>query len=206
MNKQQIINRTYKNGKKADGLLMACYSKEIFTRDYIERHVKHFHASSTAINTGIDHLLEKINGTDSYIKIIGRNGRIKLYTITDIGEQLLYTKYPGLAYQMASLLDSPGFEQTEITKYDSSSIKIKNKCNEIRDMLLDKNARYGNSSLNPPNYFNLSRDAKIEARIEDKMARITRIDKDKHRESYMDAVRDLIGYLVLYLISLEQDE
>lgn len=104
-------------------------------------------------------------------------------------------------------MDEPIPDDMFDQELDETAVKILVKCDEIKQMLLDKNARYGNSSLAPANYFkDLPRDAKIEARIEDKMARITRIDKHKHHESYKDAIRDLIGYLVIYLICLEEDE
>ena len=98
--------------------------------------------------------------------------------------------------------------------------KIAEKCDELKTMLLDKNARYGNSSFEPFGLFkSVSRESKIEARIEDKLKRIYNIEKEmktamnlihelssdsKTSKDYKDAVRDLIGYMIIYDIVLDE--
>jgi len=214
MNEAEIISKVYERGRKCDGLLMACYSKEIFSRDYIEDIVRQYHASLTAINTGIDHLLENFNEHDSYITCIGKNKFTKRnqYTITPIGEQLLYSRFPDLAYQMACLIDEGKPEYKLFTRdeektfdEDDTRDKIEEECARIASILLDKNERYGNSSLQPFGLFkSVKKESKIEARIEDKLKRIQKFasEDDKHCKDYEDAVDDLIGYLILYRIAL----
>lgn len=69
---------------------------------------------------------------------------------------------------------------------------------QIRSMLIEKNAAYGNSALEPVRVF--SRAAPIEAllvRIDDKLSRIAR-GSDYPGE---DTIDDLIGYLVLLKVA-----
>ena len=205
MNKE-IIKEAYEIGIKWQGVLMACYSKEVFTRDYIEDLVKEYHASKTAINSNIDRLLEH-----DYISKIGtRTEKPKktIYTVTDKGEKELYNKFPGLSYRMATILDGAQPEDIHVDveiEIDSSQDKISKECDRIKEILLDKNQRYGNSSLQPSGVFtSVKRESKIEARIDDKLARIKNYATkgDKHNKDYYDAIDDLIGYLILYRIAL----
>ena len=76
---------------------------------------------------------------------------------------------------------------------------VDEKLASIRDLLLDKNRKYGDSALNPLRVF--SRASAIEqilVRIDDKLSRIRTGTKDRE-----DTKRDLIGYLVLLLIAEE---
>jgi len=69
---------------------------------------------------------------------------------------------------------------------------------EIRDLLIAKNAKYGNSALEPLGVFSqLSAKEGLLIRIDDKLKRIKNgsIDRDDD-----DVVNDLIGYLVLLKI------
>jgi hypothetical protein len=69
---------------------------------------------------------------------------------------------------------------------------------EIRDMLVSKNAKYGNSALEPLGVFSqLSAKEGLLIRIDDKLKRIKNGSLDKDDE---DVVNDLIGYLVLLKI------
>ena len=67
-------------------------------------------------------------------------------------------------------------------------------CDEIKEMLLEKNRKYGNSALNPINVFS-RKDPKeqINVRIDDKLNRVRnqQVDEDE------DVDGDLIGYLIL---------
>lgn len=69
---------------------------------------------------------------------------------------------------------------------------------EIRDMLVSKNEKYGNSALEPIGVFSkLSPKEGLLIRIDDKLKRIKNGSLDKDDE---DVVNDLIGYLVLLKI------
>jgi hypothetical protein len=70
--------------------------------------------------------------------------------------------------------------------------------NEIRDMLCEKNAAYGNSALDPVRVFSKA-DAteQLKVRIDDKISRLKR-----GHEIGEDTVLDLIGYLVLLRMAM----
>ena len=69
---------------------------------------------------------------------------------------------------------------------------------EIQEMLISKNAKYGNSALEPIGVFSkLSPKEGLLIRIDDKLKRINNGSLDKDDE---DVVNDLIGYLVLLKI------
>jgi hypothetical protein len=69
---------------------------------------------------------------------------------------------------------------------------------EIRDMLISKNLKYGNSALEPLGVFSqLSAKEGLLVRIDDKLKRIKNGSLEKDDE---DVVNDLIGYLVLLKI------
>lgn len=65
---------------------------------------------------------------------------------------------------------------------------------EVRDMLLAKNAAYGNSALAPLRVFSRAPpDEQLRVRIDDKLSRLARGSVDGTE----DTVLDLLGYLVL---------
>ena len=77
-------------------------------------------------------------------------------------------------------------------------------CDQIKELLLEKNYKYGDSALNPSRIFSKA-DAteQILVRIDDKLNRIQKgaglLANDE------DVINDLIGYLVLLKISLSRN-
>ena len=76
-------------------------------------------------------------------------------------------------------------------------------CDDIKELLLYKNRKYGNSALKPVRIFSKSDSVEqILVRIDDKLNRIQQgaglLDDDE------DVIVDLIGYLVLLKIALAQ--
>ena len=69
------------------------------------------------------------------------------------------------------------------------------------EMLIEKNQSYGDSALNPLGIFG-NKDAvtSLGARIDDKLARIKTLGFEGFGE---DNVKDLIGYLILLQVELE---
>ena len=77
--------------------------------------------------------------------------------------------------------------------------KIANTCEDIKTLLLEKNAKYGNSAVEPINVFSKQDNAAaICARIDDKLSRIKNVGLNDATE---DTVDDLIGYLILLKIA-----
>ena len=81
--------------------------------------------------------------------------------------------------------------------------QISSVCDGIKTMLLAKNEAYGNSALDPIRIFSrASLREQLLVRIDDKLSRITR---GRATEAVPeDTVKDLIGYLVLLLVSEAQ--
>ena len=79
------------------------------------------------------------------------------------------------------------------------AVQVTQVLNEIQDLLISKNQKYGNSALEPLGVFS-KLDAKegLLIRIDDKLKRIKNGSLEKDDE---DVVNDLIGYLVLLKIS-----
>ena len=76
-------------------------------------------------------------------------------------------------------------------------------CDDIKDLLLQKNIKYGDSALVPLRVLSkASPKEQILVRIDDKLSRISRGDILHEDE---DVVNDLIGYLVLLKIALKRE-
>lgn len=77
-------------------------------------------------------------------------------------------------------------------------------CDEVKELLLEKNRKYGDSALNPARIFSKANAVEqILVRIDDKLNRIQKgaglLANDE------DVVMDLIGYLVLLKIALKRN-
>lgn len=76
--------------------------------------------------------------------------------------------------------------------------EVHNVLQEIEDLLVAKNEKYGNSALEPLGVFSqLSAKEGLLVRIDDKLKRIKNGSLDKDDE---DVINDLVGYLVLLKI------
>lgn len=74
-------------------------------------------------------------------------------------------------------------------------------CDAIKELLLMKNAAYGDSALNPANIFaSGSAVDNLACRIDDKLMRIKNRGLNDETE---DTVSDLIGYLILLKIAMK---
>ena len=81
----------------------------------------------------------------------------------------------------------------------STSNKIKQKCKDLEELLLSKNAKYGNSALEPLNVFSEANAVSgIKMRIDDKLKRIKNAGLVDATE---DTLQDLAGYLILLMIA-----
>jgi len=86
-----------------------------------------------------------------------------------------------------------------------SETKISGVCDDIKELLIHKNRKYGNSALKPCRVF--SKSSAVEqllVRIDDKLNRIMKgaglLANDE------DVVNDLIGYLVLLKIGMNDEK
>jgi len=85
-----------------------------------------------------------------------------------------------------------------------SHTEIARVCDDIKQLLLQKNMKYGDSALNPIRV--LSKSGPVEqilVRIDDKLNRVKQGDILNDDE---DVVMDLIGYFILLKIALERQD
>lgn len=88
---------------------------------------------------------------------------------------------------------------------NKSQIEIAKVCDQIKDLLISKNLKYGDSALNPNRIFSkASTVEQILVRIDDKLNRIQKgvglLASDE------DVVNDLIGYLILLKIAMSKQK
>ena len=86
-------------------------------------------------------------------------------------------------------------------RFNEEVVKV---LDDIRDLLIAKNAKYGNSALEPLGVFSqLSAKEGLLVRIDDKLKRIKNGSLDRDDE---DVINDLIGYLVLLKIHSNREQ
>ena len=74
-------------------------------------------------------------------------------------------------------------------------------CEELEELLLEKNRKYGDSALNPVRIFSKANTLEqLKVRIDDKLSRLRNAQDDEDE----DPTTDLIGYLILYKVALMQ--
>ena len=84
-----------------------------------------------------------------------------------------------------------------------TQLKIIQMLDRIESLLIEKNRKYGDSALTPTRVFSqASTIEQLKVRIDDKLSRIRSNQYDEDE----DVIIDLIGYLVLYMISLENND
>ena len=88
---------------------------------------------------------------------------------------------------------------------NETELKISTVCDDIKELLIQKNRKYCNSALKPNRIFSkCSATEQLLVRIDDKLNRIMKgaglLATDE------DVVNDLIGYLVLLKISMESNK
>ena len=86
-----------------------------------------------------------------------------------------------------------------------SEMKISAVCDDIKELLINKNRKYGNSALKPCRVFSkASAVEQLLVRIDDKLNRIMQgaglLANDE------DVVNDLIGYLILLKIGMNDEK
>lgn len=77
--------------------------------------------------------------------------------------------------------------------------KIEKECEAIKNLLLEKNKKYGDSAFNSGIMFEIPPLTAIKARINDKISRTKQGELGDMEDE--DVIKDLIGYLILYRIA-----
>lgn len=80
--------------------------------------------------------------------------------------------------------------------------EIREACQKLADLLVSKNAAYGDSALNPVRVFSDATPLEqMLVRIDDKLSRIIRGDLDAKKQIREETDLDLAGYFILRHIS-----
>jgi hypothetical protein len=107
----------------------------------------------------------------------------------------------GKPYSLQDLAEKSFKEHKEESDFGIQLDKI---AAEITNLLKSKNAAYGNTALNPANIFSkLGPIEAIKARLDDKLSRISIMGLNDDTE---DTAKDLIGYLFLLLMAIENKD
>ena len=86
-----------------------------------------------------------------------------------------------------------------------TQVEIAQMCDSIKNMLLDKNMKYGDSALSPARILsNSSPIEQILVRIDDKLNRIQQGKNDVTEDE--DVISDLIGYFILLKIAIKRQD
>lgn len=73
-------------------------------------------------------------------------------------------------------------------------------CDAIKEFLLEKNKRYGNSAFYPKRVFSKADPIEqIKVRIDDKISRIQSLELDGYDNE--DSSKDLLGYLIILRVA-----
>jgi hypothetical protein len=85
-----------------------------------------------------------------------------------------------------------------MNEFSQSQIAIASILDELKDLLLEKNRKYGDSALNPVRIFSkASTIEQIFVRLDDKLSRI----KNAQDDDLEDPITDALGYLVLLKVA-----
>ncbi len=85
-----------------------------------------------------------------------------------------------------------------MNKVAQTQVDIATTCDAIKDLLLEKNRKYGDSALSPIRVFSKSDPLEqIRVRLDDKLSRLRNQATDEDE----DVISDLIGYLVLLKVA-----
>lgn len=88
-----------------------------------------------------------------------------------------------------------------MNKLAQTQVDIATTCDAVKELLLEKNRKYGDSALNPVRVFSKSDTLEqIRVRLDDKLSRLRNQQNDEDE----DVISDLIGYLILYQVALMQ--
>ncbi len=100
-----------------------------------------------------------------------------------------------------------GYEDKKVEKVEETiapaEVEITEVINDILELLLDKNRKYGNSALEPIRIFSKSGSTEqLRVRIDDKLSRVVAGQSDEDE----DVLDDLLGYVVLLKIAMKREK
>lgn len=85
---------------------------------------------------------------------------------------------------------------------DETQFEIAYVCEEVKNLLLEKNLKYGDAAINPVRLFSKSSNVEqLKVRVDDKLSRV----KNQRDDEDEDVILDLIGYLILLRVALRMN-
>lgn len=118
----------------------------------------------------------------------------------DIGMAVVYDGGPRRDWDYEKEFPPTLIEPVEPPVEKTTVDLIREVCDEIKELLVEKNEQYGDSAVDPVRIFSRSdTDEQLRVRIDDKLSRLAR--GDDRIESDGEVVNDLIGYLILLRVS-----
>jgi hypothetical protein len=94
-------------------------------------------------------------------------------------------------------------KEAKVMSFNDTQKSISVMCDRIKNMLLAKNKQYGDSVMSPIRVFSKAdKTEQLKVRIDDKINRL--LQGDESIESDVDVIDDLIGYLILLRITMEE--
>lgn len=94
-------------------------------------------------------------------------------------------------------------KEAKVMSFNDTQKSISVMCDRIKTMLLAKNKQYGDSVMSPIRVFSKAdKTEQLKVRIDDKINRL--LQGDESIESDVDVIDDLIGYLILLRITMEE--
>lgn len=140
--------------------------------------------------------MEKLLPADGFIKFISHFGIYDVGIKGPDGE-----KGPEMLIENIIELEKALGMIKEDTPTDTQKL-IAKKCDELKELLLEKNRKYGDSAINPCRVFSkASATEQILVRMDDKINRI----KNRQNDEDEDVIKDLAGYCILYMIAKEKE-
>ena len=86
---------------------------------------------------------------------------------------------------------------------DQSRIDIATTCDDLKELLLEKNRKYGDAALSPLRIFSkVDAVEQIKVRLDDKLSRLANQQNDEDE----DVLQDLLGYLILLKIAQRRNK
>lgn len=97
-------------------------------------------------------------------------------------------------------------ELVKLAERAPSGTEILKASSEVTKMLIEKNISYGDSALHPAGVFSKgSAVEQLSARLDDKLNRVKN-NQSYANEGMLDAIDDIIGYLILLKIAVQNQE
>jgi hypothetical protein len=104
----------------------------------------------------------------------------------------------GAVERLASLMIEIGSKATMSEGLTQAQEWIAEECDRVREMLVEKNRRYGNSALSPMRVMSQADTLEqIRVRIDDKISRLRGLQPNDTEDTELD----LIGYLILLRVA-----